>query len=133
MKIVITYGTFDIFHVGHLNLLLRARQLGDKLVVGISTDAFNEGKDKKTIQPYEQRAKIISSLRCVDLVFPESCWEQKREDITREKAGIFVMGDDWRGHFDDLNSICNVIYLTRTPEISSTMIRRSIISSAAPA
>lgn len=126
MKVIITYGTFDIFHVGHLNLFERMRALGDRLVVGVSTDSFNELKGKKTIMPYEERARIISALKCVDAVFPENDWQQKRDDILREKADIFVMGSDWAGHFDDLKGLCQVIYLPRTTGISSTDIKNVI-------
>lgn len=128
MKTVITYGTFDIFHVGHLNLLERICSLGDRLVVGVSTDSFNELKGKKTIMPYEERARIVEALRCVDAVFPENNWQQKRDDIIREKADIFVMGSDWVGHFDELKDLCQVVYLPRTTGISSTDIKNIIKS-----
>src|SRR5690606_20365077 len=99
---VITYGTFDLFHIGHVNLLRRLRALGDRLVVGCSTDEFNALKGKKTVMPYEHRAQILAALRYVDAVFPEANWEQKRDDILRERADIFAMGEDWAGRFDDL-------------------------------
>ncbi|MFA7241076.1 MAG: adenylyltransferase/cytidyltransferase family protein [Sulfuricellaceae bacterium] len=126
MKTVITYGTFDLFHIGHLNLLRRLRALGDRLVVGVSSDEFNTIKGKSTIVPYEHRAEILRALRFVDVVFPEQNWEQKREDIIREKAQIFAMGDDWTGKFDDLGDVCDVIYLPRTREISTTDIKQMV-------
>lgn len=126
MKTVITYGTFDIFHVGHLRLLQRARALGDRLVVGVSTDEFNATKGKKSVFSYEERAQILASVRYVDEVFPESNWGQKREDIARFKASVFVMGDDWKGKFDDLSDLAEVVYLPRTPAISTTEVKKSL-------
>lgn len=124
MTTVITYGTFDLFHVGHVNLLRRLRELGDRLVVGVSTDEFNAGKGKTSVMPYMHRAEIVRAVRYVDDVFPESDWEQKRADILREGAGIFAMGDDWVGKFDDLGDACEVVYLPRTRDISSTELRQ---------
>jgi glycerol-3-phosphate cytidylyltransferase len=123
MTTVITYGTFDLFHVGHVNLLKRLSSFGDRLIVGCSTDEFNLEKGKKALIPYEHRAKILSSCRYVDSVFPESTWDQKPDDIMREKADIFAMGNDWSGKFDYLSDICRVIYLPRTEDISSTELR----------
>lgn len=123
---IITYGTFDMFHIGHLRLLQRLRNLGDRLVVGISTDEFNETKGKKTLIPYEQRAEIITGLSCVDLIIPEECWEQKVDDIKKHNVAIFAMGDDWRGKFDFLSEHCEVRYLTRTQDISTTQLKRSL-------
>lgn len=130
MKTVVTYGTFDLFHVGHVKLLARLHELGDRLVVGCSTDAFNKIKNKRTVYPYEQRKAILESCRFVDKVFPESNWEQKRNDLTREGADIFAMGDDWAGHFDELSDQVQVVYLPRTPDISSTEIKEllSVVS-----
>lgn len=128
MKTVITYGTFDLFHVGHLNLLQRLRGLGDRLVVGVSTDEFNAVKGKKTVVPYQHRAAIVAALRQVDAVFPEQDWAQKRADVIREQADIFAMGDDWVGKFDDLRDVCEVIYLPRTPDVSTTEIRQLVSS-----
>lgn len=128
MRKVITYGTFDLFHSGHVKLLARLRYLGDQLFVGLSTDEFNELKGKKTVYPYEQRKEILEACRYVDKVFPESSWEQKRDDIKREGASIFAMGDDWAGKFDDLSSIVQVYYLPRTPSISTTDIKSLIAS-----
>lgn len=126
MKTVITYGTFDLFHVGHVRLLRRLRDLGDRLVVGCSTDEFNALKGKRSIMPYAQRAEVLASCRHVDGVFPESAWEQKREDIARERATIFAMGDDWVGRFDELRDVVEVVYLPRTQDVSSTEIRELV-------
>lgn len=126
MATVITYGTFDLFHIGHLRLLQRLRSLGDRLVVGVSTDEFNALKGKKTIVPFAHRADIVASIREVDAVFPEQHWEQKRDDILREQADIFAMGDDWVGRFDDLSDLCKVVYLPRTRDVSTTEIRQMV-------
>lgn len=121
MKRIITYGTFDLIHYGHINLLRRAKALGDYLVVAISTDKFNkEMKDKKCIQTYDERKMILESIRYVDLVIPEESWEQKKEDVKLYKIDIFCMGDDWKGKFDFLNDFCEVTYLPRTNGISTT-------------
>lgn len=125
-KTIITYGTFDMFHVGHLRLLKRLRALGDRLIVGVSTDEFNELKGKKTLIPYEQRAEIVSGLSCVDLVIPENCWEQKQHDIEHHHVDLFAMGDDWQGKFDFLMPRCEVHYLARTQDISTTKLKRSL-------
>lgn len=126
MKTVITYGTFDILHVGHINLLRRARELGDRLVVGLSTDEFNQGKHKSSLLNYENRKAVLEAIRYVDLVFPENDWNQKVDDIRRFHASVFVMGDDWRGKFDFLGSHCEVLYLSRTADISTTAIKRDV-------
>lgn len=126
MTTVITYGTFDLFHVGHVRLLKRLKELGDRLVVGCSTDEFNAIKGKKAILSYEQRIEVLQSCRYVDAVFPENHWDQKRDDIVREKADIFSMGDDWLGKFDHLGDLCKVVYLTRTSNISTTDIRHIV-------
>jgi glycerol-3-phosphate cytidylyltransferase len=123
MRTVITYGTFDLFHVGHVNLLRRLRALGDRLVIGCSTDRFNALKGKRAAIPYEHRVTILLACRHVDHVFPEEHWEQKRRDIVREGASIFAMGDDWAGKFDDLGDLCRVVYLPRTRDVSSSEIR----------
>lgn len=125
-KTILTYGTFDLFHIGHLRLLQRLRALGGRLVVGVSTDEFNQSKGKQTIVPFADRAEIISGLSCVDLVIPETCWKQKADDIKQHQVDILGMGDDWRGKFDDLSSLCEVVYLPRTEGISSTQIRNSL-------
>lgn len=123
MRRVITYGTFDLLHYGHINLLKRARELGDYLIVGLSTDEFNAGKGKKAYFPYEQRKELLESLRYVDLVIPEEAWEQKRNDVLLYQVDTFVMGSDWEGKFDDLKDVCDVVYLLRTPEISTSKIK----------
>lgn len=127
-KIVITYGTFDMFHIGHLNLLRRAKQLGDYLIVAVSTDEFNQQKGKKTLIPYEQRIEIVKAIRYVDLVIPEYSWEQKIDDIKKYKVDIFVIGEDWKGKFDFLKEYCEVIYLPRTKGISTTDLKKSLAS-----
>ena len=126
MKTVLTYGTFDIFHVGHVNLLKRAKQLGDRLIVGVSTDEFNRLKGKKSLFPYEDRELIVKSMECVDLVIPENNWEQKANDIAKYNVDIFVMGSDWDGKFDHLKKYCNVASIERTENISSTQLKRSL-------
>jgi glycerol-3-phosphate cytidylyltransferase len=123
MKTVITYGTFDILHVGHINLLRRARALGDRLVVGLSTDEFNSGKHKSSLLDYDNRKVVLEAIRYVDEVFPERDWEQKADDIRKYGVDIFVMGDDWTGKFDFLGELCEVRYLPRTQEISTTAIK----------
>ena len=128
MKTIITYGTFDIFHVGHLRLLQRARELGDRLVVGVSTDEFNAGKGKKSVFSYEERSQIVASIRYVDEVFPEDSWMQKRNDLARFNASVFVMGDDWEGKFDELADLAQIVYLPRTPSISTTEVKKSLRS-----
>ena len=125
-RTVITYGTFDILHVGHINLLRRARALGDRLVVGVSTDEFNRGKHKSSLLNYENRKIVLESIRYVDEVFPEHDWEQKADDIRKYRAEIFVMGDDWVGKFDFLSDLCTVRYLPRTEEISTSAIRQTL-------
>lgn len=126
MKKVITYGTFDLLHYGHINLLKRAKELGDYLIVALSTDEFNEIKGKKCYFPYEERKKLVESIRYVDLVIPEVSWEQKVDDVKEFKVDIFAIGDDWKGKFDFLKEYCEVIYLPRTPEISTTKIKSDL-------
>ena len=126
MKRVITYGTFDILHYGHINLLKRARALGDYLIVVLSSDEFNKIKNKTSYYTYEQRKMILEACRYVDLVVPEYNWEQKRDDVIKYQADIFVMGDDWKGKFDFLSDLCEVVYLPRTPEISTTKVKSDI-------
>lgn len=125
MRKVITYGTFDLFHYGHVNLLKRARELGDYLVVALSTDEFNERqKGKHTYFSYEQRKMILEAIRYVDEIIPEETWEQKKTDVEKHGINCFVMGDDWKGKFDFLKqSGCDVVYLERTPEVSSSGIK----------
>lgn len=128
MKRVVTYGTFDLLHYGHINILRRAKELGDYLIVGLSTDDFNLlEKNKKCYFNYEQRKQLLEAIRYVDLVIPETCWEQKRKDIHKYYIDVFVMGDDWEGKFDFLSEEgAHVIYLPRTPEISSTQIKTDL-------
>ena len=127
MKRVITYGTFDLLHYGHINLLKRAKDLGDYLIVGLSTDEFNLQKDKISYFDYQQRKILLESIRYVDLVSPEISWEQKREDVKKYYADIFVIGDDWEGKFDFLKDEgVEVVYLPRTEEISTTQIKEDL-------
>ncbi len=120
---VLTYGTFDLFHVGHLRLLERLRERGDRLIVGVSTDNFNTGKGKQTVVPYADRAAIVGAIKGVDLVIPEETWEQKRNDILEHNVDLFVMGDDWAGKFDDLQDLCTVEYLPRTVGVSTSGLK----------
>ncbi|MBA4741528.1 MAG: adenylyltransferase/cytidyltransferase family protein [Azoarcus sp.] len=125
--VVVTFGTFDVFHVGHLSLLERARALGDQLVVGVSTDALNVSKKSRApVFPQDERLRILQSLRCVDRVFLEESLERKRKYLLDFKADILVMGDDWRGRFDQFSDICQVIYLERTPAVSTTAVIEKI-------
>ncbi|ABR74186.1 glycerol-3-phosphate cytidylyltransferase [Actinobacillus succinogenes] len=125
-KTIITYGTFDLFHIGHLKLLQRLKALGDKLIVAVSTDEFNQGKGKTTVIPYEHRAEIVANIKCVDLVIPESSWEQKITDVQKYDVDIFAIGNDWEGKFDFLKEYCEVVYLERTKDISSTQIKQAL-------
>ena len=125
-KKVITYGTFDLFHIGHLRILKRIKNLGLDLTVAVSTDEFNAEKGKKTLIPYEQRKEIVENVKCVDLVIPETCWEQKEADIKNHNIDVFAMGNDWEGKFDFLRDCCEVVYLPRTDDISSTEIKKQM-------
>ncbi len=125
-KIVITYGTFDMFHIGHLRLLQRLAELGDELIVAVSTDQFNKLKNKTVLIPYEQRAEIVQNISCVDRVIPEENWEQKVHDIKNYNVDIFAIGNDWEGKFDFLEEYCEVRYLERTKEISTTQLKKSL-------
>jgi glycerol-3-phosphate cytidylyltransferase len=128
MKRIITYGTFDLLHYGHVNLLRRARELGDYLVVALSTDEFNwHEKRKKCYFSYEIRKQLLEAIRYVDLVIPENSWDQKEYDVKKYYIDTFVMGDDWEGKFDFLKPQCNVVYLSRTPEISTTQIKEDLV------
>ena len=131
-KTILTYGTFDLFHIGHLRLIGRLAAMGDRLVIGISTDEFNAAKGKKAVIPYADRAEIVAAIRGVDQVFPEENWEQKADDIRRYGITHFAMGDDWLGKFDFLKPLCQVIYLQRTSGISSTKIRGQLIPQTHP-
>jgi glycerol-3-phosphate cytidylyltransferase len=131
MKRVITYGTFDLLHYGHINLLRRAKMLGDYLIVVVSTDEFNwNEKNKKCYFSYEERKMLVEAIRYVDLVIPETSWEQKPNDIKEYHADVFVMGDDWKGKFDYLKEYAEVVYLPRTPEISTTQIKSDLNNKA---
>ena len=123
MKRVLTYGTFDLFHVGHIRLLERARSLGDYLVVGLSTDEFSLSKGKKSVFGYAERFAILGAIRHVDRIIPEDNWDQKLNDVIQNEISVFVMGDDWEGKFDYLNAHCEVAYLPRTAGISTTYIK----------
>jgi len=125
-KVILTYGTFDMFHIGHLKLLKRLKELGSKLIVGVSTDEFNELKGKKTLIPYQQRAEIVEAIKYVDLVIPEENWEQKILDIQKYDVSTFAMGHDWEGKFDFLQKYCSVVYLPRTEGISTTQLKTSL-------
>lgn len=126
MKRIITYGTFDLLHYGHINLLKRAKEQGDYLIVALSTDEFNELKGKKTFMKYNDRKTIVEAIRYVDLVIPEENWEQKISDVQKYHVDTFVIGDDWKGEFDFLKDYCEVKYLERTPEISTTAIKAKL-------
>lgn len=127
MKRVITYGTFDLLHYGHINLLRRARALGDYLIVALSTDEFNwNQKQKKSYFSYAERKAMLEAIRYVDLVVPEESWDQKKTDVGRYHVDVFTIGDDWTGKFDFLKDQCEVVYLPRTPEISTTKIKSEL-------
>ena len=126
MKRVITYGTYDLLHYGHIELLRRAREMGDYLIVALSTDEFNQIKNKKSCYDYEQRKMMLESIRYVDLVIPEEGWGQKEKDVDRFDVDVFVMGHDWEGEFDFLKDKCEVIYLNRTEGISTTKIKQEL-------
>ena len=127
MKKIITYGTFDLLHYGHINLLKRAKQMGDYLIVCLSTDEFNKNsKNKECYFSYEIRKQLLESIRYVDLVIPENNWNQKIDDIKEFGIDTFVMGDDWKGKFDFLKDYCEVIYLPRTKEISTKKIKKDL-------
>ncbi len=128
LKRVLTYGTFDLLHYGHINLLKRARALGDYLIVGLSTDEFNALKHKEAYHSFEHRKLILEAIRYVDLVIPEKNWEQKIDDVQNYHVDVFVMGDDWKGKFDFLKEYCQVVYLPRTVGISTTKIKQDLYS-----
>ncbi len=134
MKRVMTYGTFDLLHYGHINLLQKAKALGDYLIVALSTDEFNEReKSKHTYFPYEIRKKMLEAIRYVDEVIPEETWEQKKTDVHKHSISVFAIGDDWAGKFDFLKAEgCKVVYLPRTPEISTTEIKQNLASVQRP-
>lgn len=125
---VLTYGTYDLLHYGHIRLLQRSRALGDYLIVALSTDEFNASKGKKAYHDYETRKMMLEAVRYVDLVIPENCWEQKIDDIKRYEVDIVVMGDDWSGSekFTYLQEHCELVYLPRTEGISTSDIKRDL-------
>ncbi|MFD2760919.1 glycerol-3-phosphate cytidylyltransferase [Lentibacillus juripiscarius] len=124
MKKVITYGTFDLLHPGHINLLRRAREMGDYLIVAVSTDSFNHEKGKQAYHSFEDRRVIVEAIRYVDQVIPEESWDQKVSDMKEYDIDIFVIGDDWKNKFDFLKNYCDVVYLPRTEGISTSKIKR---------
>jgi len=126
MRRVITYGTYDLLHWGHVRLLKRAKALGDYLIVALSTDDINEFKGKKAYHNYEERKMMLEALRYVDLVIPEADWEQKRDDIVKYQVDVFAIGDDWEGKFDYLKELCEVVYLPRTEGVSTTKIKEDL-------
>ena len=129
-KVVLTYGTFDVFHYGHLQILKRAKALGDYLIVGVSTDQFNKIKGKNCTYPDHERMAIVEAIKYVDEVIPEEKWDQKIRDVQDHTVDVFVMGDDWTGKFDFLQDYCDVVYLPRTKNISSTKVKEKIVSQA---
>lgn len=128
MKRILTYGTFDLLHFGHIEILRRAKALGDYLVVAVSTDEFNAIKNKKAYHNYETRKKMLEAVRYVDLVIPEKTWSQKRDDVKKYEIDTVVMGNDWEGNenFEPLKDICEVVYLPRTKDISTTKIKKDL-------
>ncbi|OFN24913.1 glycerol-3-phosphate cytidylyltransferase [Staphylococcus sp. HMSC072H03] len=126
MRRVITYGTYDLLHYGHIELLRRAREMGDYLIVALSTDEFNQIKNKKSYYDFEQRKMMLESIRYVDLVIPEDGWGQKETDVDRYDVDVFVMGHDWESQFDFLKDKCEVVYLKRTEGISTTKIKQEL-------
>ncbi|MCM2536022.1 glycerol-3-phosphate cytidylyltransferase [Neobacillus pocheonensis] len=128
MKKILTYGTYDLLHYGHINLLKRAKELGNHLTVALSSDEFNAIKNKKSYQNYENRKLILEAIRYVDKVIPENNWDQKIRDVLENNIDIFVMGDDWEGKFEFLKDYCQVIYLPRTAGISTTKIKRDLFA-----
>ena len=126
MKRILTYGTFDLLHYGHIRLLKRAKALGDYLIVALSTDEFNNLKGKKAYHDYKTRKEMLECIRYVDLVIPEDNWEQKIDDVKNYKADVVVMGSDWTGKFDYLKDYCEVIYLDRTEGISTSKIKKDL-------
>lgn len=127
MRVVITYGTYDLLHYGHINLLKRAKELGDYLIVALSTDEFNlKEKNKKSYFPYKIRKQMLESIKYVDLVIPEKGWKQKISDIKKYKVSCFVMGSDWTNKFDFLKKYCDVVYLKRTRGVSTRKIKKDL-------
>ena len=131
MKKVITYGTFDLLHYGHIELLRRSRQLGDYLIVALSTDEFNKNeKDKTSTHSFAERKANLQAIKFVDQIIPEESWDQKEKDVVKYGIDTFVIGEDWKGKFDFLKPLCRVIYLPRTPDISSSLLRELKINNS---
>ncbi|MFT7774895.1 MAG: adenylyltransferase/cytidyltransferase family protein [Roseateles sp.] len=126
MTTAITYGTYDLFHIGHVNLFRRIKERWDRLIVAVSTDEFNALKGKQSAVPFADRIELVRACRYVDLAIPETCWEQKADDIRRHQVQAFVMGDDWLGKFDELKALCEVVYLPRTEGVSSSELKQYI-------
>lgn len=126
MKKVITYGTFDLLHTGHINILRNAKEYGEYLIVGVSSDEFNALKGKQAYYSFEQRKAVLEAIRYVDEVIPEHNWKQKVEDVKKLDIDVFIMGDDWKDKFDFLNAYCEVVYLPRTVGISTTKIKNDL-------
>ncbi|MFT4102678.1 MAG: adenylyltransferase/cytidyltransferase family protein [Burkholderiaceae bacterium] len=126
--VAITYGTYDLFHVGHVRLFMRIKERFDHLIVAVSTDDFNAIKGKKSVMSFDDRVELVKSCRYVDSVIAETSWDQKPDDIRRFGCTAFVMGDDWRGRFDHLRSLCQVIYLPRTEGVSSTELKADVVA-----
>ncbi len=126
MKKVITYGTYDLFHIGHLNMIKRAKELGDHLTVAVSSDVFNEGKGKTCVIKDTDRLAIVDAIKYVDHAILETSWEQKIEDVKKYDIDVFVIGDDWKGKFDFLKEYCEVVYLSRTEGISTTELKAGL-------
>ncbi len=122
----ITYGTYDLFHIGHVNLFRRIKERWGRLIVAVSTDEFNAQKGKRSAVPFADRIELVRACRYVDLAIPETCWEQKADDIRRHHVQAFVMGDDWLGKFDELKPLCEVVYLPRTQGVSSSELKQYI-------
>ncbi|MFT5613070.1 MAG: glycerol-3-phosphate cytidylyltransferase [Granulosicoccus sp.] len=131
-SVILTYGTFDLFHVGHLRLLRRLSGLGDRLIVACSTDEFNLGKGKMTAIPFDHRVEILEGCRYVDRVIAEDNWDQKRDDVQKYNVDLFAMGSDWKGKFDFLGDLCDVLYLPRTENISTTELKELIQTMRSP-
>jgi glycerol-3-phosphate cytidylyltransferase len=127
-KVAITYGTYDLFHVGHVNLFRRIKERCDSLVVAVSTDEFNANKGKRSVVPFADRLEIVRACRYVDLAIPETGWDQKERDIVQYGIDLFVMGSDWTGRFDSLKPLCEVLYLPRTEGVSSTELKDQVRS-----
>lgn len=127
MSVVLTFGTFDVLHIGHLRILERAREAGDRLIVGVSSDALNVSKKGRApVFPQEERLRLVAALRCVDEVFLEESLDLKRTYLLRYRADILAMGDDWQGKFDEFSDICRIIYFERTPAVSTTAVIEKI-------